>query len=130
MRITKLSIMLLGEDYINLQEPIYDVLELLKSSNIKDYYDDLLEILVFVINQDVEIAPRICFAIVELQRVIEDSKSMYSVINVVKALCQKNTAASVLYNWPDLCLFIFNLFTNSLNSLDQSYPSYYFKEFY
>jgi hypothetical protein len=50
IRITKLSIMLVKEDYYcDLSEPIYHLLDLLKNHNIRDYDEDLLEILAFVI---------------------------------------------------------------------------------
>ena len=78
-----------------------------------------MEILVYVINQDIEVSPRICFVIVELQRIVDHNRGLYSVVNVIKALCITSISASILYNWPDLCLFLFNLFTNSLNNMEK-----------
>jgi hypothetical protein len=111
--------------YCDLERPIYSLLELLKHHQSRDFEEELVEILTFVINMEGKISPSACTVLTSLQRLVDNSKSLYCIISVLKALSCSRVAASVLYEWPDLCLYFLNLFGSYINMVTAKYREFY-----
>jgi hypothetical protein len=69
-----------------------------------------------------------CNILPHIKRIVNHSKTFNSVKKVINAICSKGPAASILYEWPDLCLFFFNLFLDYISFANMEYPDYYPRE--
>lgn len=70
VRSCKLCITLIKDDYYcDLEGPIYNLLELLKHHQSRDFEEELLEILTFVITIEERVSPPICTVLTTLQRI-------------------------------------------------------------
>jgi hypothetical protein len=126
----KMCITLIKEDYCcDMETPIYNLLELLKHHQSREFEEELLEILAFVISMEGSVSPPVCTILTSLQRIVDQNKSLFCIINVIKALCVKRVADNVLYEWSDLCLYFLNLFANYINMINARYRDLYPSEF-
>lgn len=121
-----MCITLIKEDFcFDMEKSIYCLLELLKHHQSREFEDELVEILAFVISMEGMVSPPICAILTSLQRIADQNKSLFCILNVIKALCAKKVAENVLYEWPDLCLYFLNLFGNYINTVNARYRDMY-----